>query len=142
MNIRYKLFRKQPCIEIIYADEEWKVIKERMEKLQLSVKTTTMGFDCNKSYEYYRDIKRNFKNWISSGTPIIDDINSPIIREGKVNISPFRVVPNNKNITRIPIVNGLDIYEFELFVQIMSNVYKMIMSGITEEKMIKMEVIQ
>lgn len=142
MNISYKMFRTIPCIEIKYTDEEANTLKERMQKLQLKEQETSNGFATGKCYMYYQDRQRNFKYWLNEKTQLIDDINSPLVHNGKINISPFRLIPNAQNIVRISLDKGMDILEFELFVQIMSNVYKTIMSGIIEEKKVKVEVLK
>ncbi len=128
-------------MNVKYTDSEWKKISMQLEKLGLEKSITSNGFGVGNTLNYYRDRNEKFKRFILNklsstvnSSLVNDNINSSffVSQPKNVNIAVFRVIPDNLEL-QIPLpdlfVNAAD---WSDIIHVMSEVYTIIFSLITE----------
>ncbi len=115
MNIKYEV-REHGVLKIKYDKEEMEKLFERFEAVGLSKAKTEKGFGRDVKVEYYRENSKQRDIFISliketANTDLdnssakeafynnlLDDINTPLIVSGKINIAALRVIPKSDTV--------------------------------------------
>lgn len=124
---------------MIEGDEFLERLGEKLRALGLRVRTTASMFG-NHVGEYYREENTELYDYLKSSCffayRVYDDINEPVIKvtdEGRAyNLAIFRVVPKAGRII-IPVNVLMSVLDMEIYKDMLSKVYTMIMNAIDKE---------
>jgi hypothetical protein len=121
-----------------YRPEEWAVLERKWQELGLERRRTTNLWGVNWEAEFYRERNSLMEGLIrglfeSAGLRhrIISDINSSILRDGRVNVGILRVVPNSDFEVRAPLPHLLNIDDLIYLRDTLTNAVKLLLQVVT-----------
>jgi hypothetical protein len=127
-----------PILLLKYRPEEWAVLERKWQELGLERRRTTNLWGVNWESEFYRERNSLMEGLIrglfeSAGLRyrIISDINSPILRDGRVNVGILRVVPNSDFEVRAPLPHLLNIDDLVVIRDTLANAVKLLLQVVT-----------
>jgi hypothetical protein len=127
-----------PMLVLKYRPEEWAVLERKWQELGLERRRTTNLWGVNWEAEFYRERNSLMEGLIrglfeSAGLRyrIISDINSPILRDGRVNVGILRVVPNSDFEVRAPLPHLLNIDDLVVIRDTLANAVKLLLQVVT-----------
>jgi hypothetical protein len=127
-----------PMLVLKYRREEWEILERKWRELGLERRRTTNLWGVNWEAEFYRERNSLMEGLIrglfeSAGLRyrIISDINSPILRDGRVNVGILRVVPNSDFEVRAPLPHLLNIDDLVVIRDTLANAVKLLLQVVT-----------
>jgi hypothetical protein len=127
-----------PMLVLKYRREEWEILERKWRELGLERRRTTNLWGVNWEAEFYKERNSMAEGLIrglfeSAGLRyrIISDINSPILRDGRVNVGILRVVPNSDFEVRAPLPHLLNIDDLVVIRDTLANSVKLLLQVVT-----------
>jgi hypothetical protein len=143
MKIKLKFQRGLQYLDIVYSEEERKLLAEKLHGLGLTESETVAGFGNNQKLKYFRSTNRELSQFLQMGegrySNYVDDINAPLFRDGSGNVAIFRVIPDDSGKVSILLSNYLSIADLRLIANMMRESYTKILN-IASEKEIEIKI--
>jgi hypothetical protein len=127
-----------PILLLKYRQEEWAMLEEKWRELGLERRRTTNLWGVNWEAEFYRERNSVMEGLIRSlfeaeglRYRILSDINSPVFRDGRVNVGILRVIPDSNYEVKAPLPHLVNIDDLIYIRDIIASAVKLILRIVT-----------
>jgi hypothetical protein len=138
MKIKFNVTKNGKHYVIVeYKPHEFENVKKKMESLGLEVKETANAWGAGQPLKFYKEhdyelFKDIYKGAVTGyGSTSIDEINRPVIDNGKFNLAVFRAVPTNDKV-EAPATGYVTLVELERIKGTAKQAYAGIMNAVGE----------
>jgi hypothetical protein len=141
MKLRVRVTNSQPQLIIAYKPGEWQVLEEQWLKLGLVKHTSSNLFGVGVKGEFYRDTGGVMEDYLrdlfhhsSIRYNFFSDINSPIYRDGRVNVGMLRIVPDENYEVSAPLPKFITIDELVTIRDTLVEAVRLVLSVVVESE--------
>jgi hypothetical protein len=124
-----------------YKPGEWGVLEEQWRRLGLEKHTSSNLFGCGVKGEFYRDTGgvmedylRDLFHYSSIRYNFFSDINSPIYRDGRVNIGVLRIIPDENYEVCAPLPKFVTVDELVTIRDTLVEAVRLVLSVVVESE--------
>jgi len=139
VKLRICVTNGQPHLVLSYKPGEWGLLEEQWRRLGLAKHTSSNLFGCGVRGEFYRDAGGVMEDYLRElfGSSSIryhffSDINSPIYKDGRVNVGILRIVPDENYEVRAPLPKFVTVDELVSIRDVLVEAVRLILSVVVD----------